>query len=187
MKKTFYLTIVLLSIFSTNAQIFDINAPGHSYIEMPPGTYIKDINHSFDIFLGTWKYQNGNEIFIIKLEKSENLLTPYNNYRDYIKGNYSFSTNGGITYITNTILNNTSDDPKLNTLYATSALSQNELDLRFRDVVYNKSCNLMLKFLSGSTTQLEFKLRNPSRGYLYPELPPTDNFSVPNNIILTKQ
>lgn len=166
---------------TVNSQIVDINA-GH-YMDLPTGVYKKDLNHIFDVFLGTWKYQNGNEIFIIKLEKSEDLLTSFNNYRDYIKGNYSYTIDGGITYVTNTIENNLSNNPNLNALYSPGPLNQLELDLAFKDMVYNKDCNLILKFLPGSTTQLEFKLDNQSRGYLYPELPPNPNFSVPNHII----
>ena len=187
MKKLIYLFFIYFSIINLNAQIVDLNTPGNSSIDLPAGFYIKDLSHTFDIFLGTWKYHNGNEIFIVKLEKSEDYLTDYNNYEDYIKGNYSYTNDGGITYITNTILNNTSDDPELNTLYSPGPMNQTELNLRFKDMVYNKRCNLILKLLPNSTNQLEFKLRNQSRGYLYPEIPPTDNFSVPNNIILTKQ
>lgn len=187
MKKLIYLLFIIITNTAVNAQIVDINTPGNYYIEMPPGTYIKDLSNTFDVFLGTWKYQNGNEIFTIKLEKSEDLLTEYGNYTDYIKGNYSYSTDGGITYVTNTIENNFSNNPIENSLYSPGPLNQSELDLRFKDMVYNKNCNLIIKFLPNSTTQLEFKLDNQSRGYLYPEVPPYWGFSVPNHIILTKQ
>ena len=121
------------------------------------------------------------------MDKVERFLTANNNYKDYIKGNYSYTIDGGNTYITNTIDFNTSNDPLLNSLYSPGPLDQLELDLRFKDMVYNKNCNLILKFLPNSTTQLLFKLDNQSRGYLYPELPPNPDFSVPNHIILTKQ
>ena len=123
----------------------------------------------------------------IRLDKAEHYLTDNNNYIDYIKGNYSYTIDGGNTYITNTIDFNTSNNPNDNSIFSARPLNQDELDLRFKDMVYNKDCKLLLKFLPNSTTQLLFKLDNQSRGYLYPELPPNPDFSVPNHIILTKQ
>ena len=187
MKNLLYFISIFVFTTYSNAQIVDLSLPGNDKFSKPAGYYMKDLSNTFGVFLGTWTYQNGNEILTIKLEKSEDFKNvTYGNFRDYIKGNYSLSLDGGATYVTNTIANNFSNDPDLNTLWSLGPLDQKELHVVFRDKGYNKSCKLLLTFLPNSTTQLKFHLYH-SGGYMYPAVPPANVFSVPNNIILTKQ
>jgi hypothetical protein len=189
--KTITLIIVLYFLtFSTSAQIVDVNS-GVTVMDAPSGSYISDLNDTFTPFLGTWKYQNGNAILIVVLEKvTQHYYPEFGNYKDFIKGNYSYSTNGGLTYITNTIFTNLSvDNPNSNSFYSPGPGSDNldELDMSFKDAIYNKSCDAIFKFVTGSTTQMTMKLSNRFRGYILPETPPNPDFSIPNNVTLIKE
>lgn len=191
MKKIILTLSILVVSFNysfSQTNIIDVSL-GETVNNSPSGTYIKDINNTFAPFLGTWKYQNGNEILIIKLEKVTKYYYPqYGNYDDFIKGNYSYSTDGNLTYITNTIIsNNLVDDPNVNSLNSSGPHDSSEDSFSFIDEEYQKSADAKFTFLPNSTTQLTLKLSNISRGYIYPEVAPNSGFSIPNNVILTKQ
>lgn len=191
--KKIVLTLVLInSILQIHAQnnIVDVNS-GIAIMDAPSGTYIKDINNTFANFLGTWKYQSGDEILTIKLEKvTQHYYPEFGTYRDYIKGNYSYSTDGGSTFVVNTIIE---DDPlplnfnQENPLYSSRPDNSQILEMIFKDIIYQKTCTAVFNFLPSSTTQMNFRLDNISRGYLLPEAMPNLNFSIPNNVILNKQ
>lgn len=188
--KIIYLTFVLLfiSIRSTAQNpILDIN--NETYYEATPGTYFKDLNHTFDPFLGTWKYQNGNEILIIKFEKVEMYYsTEFSVYEDYIKGNYSYSTDGGSTYIVNTILQNAgNNNPNNNPLYSCGPETPDKDKMPFYDAIYQKNAWAIFTFQNNNYQQLHLKLENKSGGVVYPATPPNPAFCIPNNVILTKQ
>lgn len=191
MKKTiltFAILITSLNNLTAQTNIVDVSS-GEIVVDAPSGTYIKDIYNTFAPFLGTWKYENGNEILIVKLEKVTKLYYPeYGNYKDFIKGNYSYTQDGGVTYVTNTIETNIFvNDANINSFYSPSPRSSELLKGVFKDELYQKSCDALFTFLSGSTTQMTIKLMNRSRGYILPETPPNPNFSIPNNVVLTKQ
>lgn len=187
---TFALLIYSISNITAQTTIVEVGS-GVTVMDAPSGTYIKDINNTFTPFLGTWKYENGNEILIVKLEKVTQYYYPeYGNYKDFIKGNYSYTQDGGVTYITNTIDTNLLiNNPNINSFYTPGPSTSNPtvLDMSYKDDLYQKSCDALFTFLSGSTTQMTMKLKNRSRGYILPETPPNPNFSIPNNVVLTKQ
>ena len=163
---------------------------GFTVMDAPTGTYFKDINDTFSPYLGTWKYQNGNEILIVKLEKvTKYYYSEYGNYVDFIKGNYSYTINDGATYITNTIVTNQStNDPNINPIFSPGPNTHyNNLNSSFTDQLHQKSADAEFTFVTGSTTQLQMKLIGRSRGYIYPEVAPPAGFSIPNNVILIKQ
>ena len=188
--KIIYLTFVLLfiSIRSTaQTPILDIN--NETYYEATPGTYFKDLNHTFDPFLGTWKYQNGNEILIFKLEKVEMYYsTEFSVYEDYIKGNYSYSTDGGATYVVNTILQNAgNNDPLINPLYSCGPIIPSSIYFRYTDLIYQKNAYATFTFQNNNYQQLHLKLENKGGGVIYPATPPNPAFCIPNNVVLIKQ
>lgn len=175
-------------IANAQTNIIDIHS-GLMLHECPIGTYQKDINNTFTPYLGTWKYQNGSEILIIKLEKVTKYYdTESGNYKDYIKGNYSYTTNNGNNYITNTIISNQSNtDPNLNSIYSPGSHKPEYINMGFTDEVRQVRCDAVFTFLPSSTSQVTFKISNRSRGYIYPEVPPSYVISIPNNVVLTKQ
>ncbi len=180
--------IVSAYINSANAQIVDVNS-GATVMDAPSGTYIKDVFDTFTPFLGTWIYQNGNEILTIKLEKvTQHYYPEYGNYQDFIKGNYSYTTNGGTSYSTNTInINSNNNDRDVNSLYTSGPENSQIINMTFRDEIYQKTCYVTFTFLPNSTNQMEMKLINKGGGYILPETPPNPDFSIPNNVVLTKQ
>ena len=173
----------------SNSQITTVNLNEKTLFSASFGTYIKDINHTFDPYLGIWKYQNGNEIFIIKLEKVTKYYdADFKVYFDFIKGNYSYSTDGGITFLVNSILTNSNNNsPDDNPIYSSDPAYFDNNNFSFKDILFNKSCFATVKFISGSTSQLEFQLSEWTRGYIIGEQPIPSGFSIPNNVILTKQ
>ena len=185
---TLAILITPLSNLPAQTKIVDVSS-GEIVVDAPIGTYIKDIYNTFAPFLGTWKYENGNEIFIVKLEKvTKFYYSEYHNYKDFIKGNYSYTQDGGVTYITNTIETNALiNDANINSFYSPSPRSLEILKGVFKDELYQKSCDAIFTFLTGSTTQMTINLKNKSRGYILPETPPNPNFSIPNNVVLIKQ
>ena len=188
MKKLSYILMLFSTISFSQTNIVDLNEI--SYFEVPEGTYLKDITNTFTPFLGTWKYQNGNTILIFKLEK----VTQWHNiddnkWKDFIKGNYSYSTDGGTTYLVNTIItNNGINDPNLNPLYSGGPDSNTVNEFAFTDVLYNKGWNyITFKFIPGSTTQMTFKIVDPGVGVLPGDPPRPDGFSIPTEGVVVKQ
>lgn len=193
MKKIIVILVLMNSMVELYAQTNEVDVKsGFTKMDAPSGTYIKDIYNTFTPFLGTWRYQSGNEIFTVKLEKVTKKYYPeYGTYRDYIKGNYSYTTDGGATFVVNTIIENNDllplnfnhEDP----LYSPRPDNSQYMEMAFRDVIHQKSCSAVFTFLPSSTTQMNFNLDNVTRGYIWPETIPNQNFSVPDDVILIKQ
>jgi hypothetical protein len=188
MKTIIKILFLVFFVNTLNAQIINIDGI-YTPMDAPTGSYLKDINHTFDPFLGTWKYQNGNQILIIKLEKVEMYLnTEYGVYEDFIKGNYSYSTDGGLTYIVNNIQQNLgNNDPNVNPIFSCGPDTPLEDKVPFYDVVYQKNAWAIFTFQSGNFNQIHLKLQNKGGGYIYPATPPNPAFCIPNNVILIKQ
>lgn len=190
MKNIIKIMILLLFTSTTNAQTNIVDVYDGVAQDAPAGTYFKDINNTFTKFLGTWKWQDGNKILTFKIEKvTQYFHQQYGVYEDFIIGNYSYTEDSGTTYIVNTITQNIGiNNPDLVPLYSGGTLTQLEIKFAFTDVGYNKSsCNALFKFLPNSNTQVELKLSNRGGGYISPDTPPNPNFSIPNNVVLTKQ
>lgn len=188
--KTIYLTLLVLFISnSTSAQTTIVHIDSDTYYTAPSGTYLKDINNTFDPFLGIWRYQNGNEILIIKLEKVEMYYySEYGTYEDFIKGNYSYSTDGGATFIVNTIQENLgNNNPDINPLYSCGSAILSEDEMTFYDVIYQKNAWAKFTFQNNNFNQLHLKLKNKGGGYILPATPPNPAFCIPNNVVLIKQ
>lgn len=77
---------------------------------MPSGAYVRDTYNDFNKFEGTWKFQDANRKFIIKLRKRTNVLHDYKNvYIDLLAGEYQyFLNNVEIVNTTSNFFNNSS-------------------------------------------------------------------------------
>lgn len=188
MKKLIYIVVLFTTISFSQTNIVDKNEI--SYFDVPEGTYLKDVTNTFTPFLGTWKYQNGNNILIFKLEK----VTQWHNvednkWEDYIKGNYSYSTDGGVTYLVNTIIaNNGINDPDLNPMYSCGPNDALVNVFTFKDIILNKLSNeIAFKFVLGSTNQMTFKIVGQKIGIFPGDPPRPDGFSIPTEGIVIKQ
>lgn len=184
---SFMYLICNLGISQTN--IVDIN-DGFVSFDSPPGTYIKDEENQFEKFVGLWKWSVGSQILTFKLEKiTQKYFPQYQTYQDYMIGNYSYSIDGGVTYVVNSILVNfNNDDPDINSLYSSGPIDDVSIDFTFKDIIYQKSnCRAKFTFIGINLNQLELKLSNLGGGVIAPATLPNVNFSIPNNVILIKQ
>lgn len=186
MKKLSFLILLLACNLVIGQTIANIDTD--AYFTAPLGTYLKDINHTFEPFLGTWKCQNGNEILIVKLEKVEMYYySEFGTYDDFIKGNYSYSTDGGQTYIVNTIQQNiVNNNPFTNSMYSSMPRSNTVIYFKLKDIVYNKNVYAKFTFQNNNFNQIHLRLENKGGGYIFIS-PPNPAFCIPNNVILIKQ
>ena len=72
--------------------------PLKNHSELVEGAYYKDIDNFLDQFVGTWKYQNGQEEFLLILKKK----LEYNfddHFEDQLYGEYSYNTTYGVNLI----------------------------------------------------------------------------------------
>lgn len=87
--------------FSMNSQIIAIDTDAKCDRDVA-GAYYNDINSYLDPYVGTWQYQNGNELLIVKLRKvySVNNL----NSEDLLIGEYKYINSSNIEKL-NTLSN----------------------------------------------------------------------------------
>ena len=86
-----------------------------------------------------------------------------------MKGNYSYTTDGGLTYIVNTITTNLgNNEPSDNSLYNCCPYEiGGEFDFTFKDIIYNKeNCSAIFKFVGVGETQLYVKLKKGHINFL---------------------
>lgn len=84
------LTLLMVASISCKAQnpIVGLDAPSNT----PKGAYYKDLNNELDKFVGTWKHENTNEQFSIKLKiKGKYFIAP--DYHDILIGEYVYNKN----------------------------------------------------------------------------------------------
>lgn len=89
MKHTFLLILFTFIFSSCKAQI----APLYQIdTDLPEGTHFKDLDNDLDHFEGTWKWQRNDSIVTIVLQKKEDVYdSDYNQYEDYLVGEYKFT------------------------------------------------------------------------------------------------
>ena len=188
--------ILLLSITISS---FGQNTPAGSLVDIcsglmakdvPDKTYFSDTNNSFGKFIGTWQWTNGNEIVIFVLTKVTHRYFPDEKiYQDYMIGNYSYSTDGGKSYVVNTITNPINENPDVNPMY-TGCGENNKLKFIFRDVILDKSyCYATFQFSPSSLTQMKVFIENPKEipGSFIGQTTYNYNFTLPIDMVVTKQ
>ena len=191
MKNIFLILIVSFSFSFCKAQA-PVNAPiislstatSDSFKIINNGAYFKDVDNRYAQWVGTWQYQNGNTLFKIVIEKVEGVYFPLNSghfinpitcYVDLLIGKYYYEVNGVVisnhlTYI----------DPRIAPLYFAYPNNQNtKINLHYRE--FEKRPGLTggpanFSLLSGSTTQAKWEFDPVKKR----------NYSVPDNVILTK-
>jgi hypothetical protein len=188
MKKIIIL-VVLLNSFIAQSQIFVLGS-GNIPMDPPAGSYIKDLNNELDIYVGTWVWQQGNEIVTFKIQKAiHELFENTGVYYDYLVGDYKYTTDNGSSYVVNTIDGGTTsllleDHP----MYGPGRDNDYKINFSYKDMIETDKpfCSAVFQFLPGSTTQMHFKLTNNTLGRLGP-IPYNANFSIPTEFIVTRQ
>lgn len=95
-------------LFNCKSQSIIIPMGSGQNIEHSQNYYLKDSSNEFDKFIGEWKYQNGNSVFVLRLKKEVQYQTPFNYFRDLLVGEYQFIENGVEIINTLSNLDNTS-------------------------------------------------------------------------------
>lgn len=197
--KTLFLLLFLSSSLTISAQIGIAQVASIcgdlQRDEAQPNTYFKDVNNTFNKFIGTWKYTNGNEIVTFKLTKVTHKYDPeYKIFEDYLVGNYSYSTDGGTTYLVNTIIGSYSEEVDNNPMYAgctqTNYSNDRKIIFGFKDIILNKDfCTAIFEFSPNSLTQMTVKIKNPqgTTGTFIGQPSFNPNFTLPISMIVTKQ
>ena len=157
MKTLFYITALLLTsvIFGQEG----VEVPLSTYVDVPNGTYIKDIQNVFQPYIGTWKgVTSDNKEFTLQLVKFTKHLSSYPNgsyyYRDELVGKYQLKdlTTGSI--ISNTLSAVNYEDYRI---YVLGRPINSVLDLIFIDTTLcNNSLRIYIKDIPGSPNQLRY-------------------------------
>jgi len=107
MKNILTISILLLSLVSCKAQITIVPLFSTQDIEESPNYYHKDVNNDLNKFVGTWKYQNGQDEFTVELQKKLMINDNDGSYiYDMIIGEYLYKKNGVIIINTLADINN---------------------------------------------------------------------------------
>ena len=202
MKKYIFLAISIIC-FSCKAQIYPMNQDYLNYLDN--NNYIKDTNNDLNKFEGIWKWTsptNTNTYFEVHFFKVLNWKYPspkFNYYMDHIFGNYKYVENG--VEVTNT-LNRTNYN---STIFGQSPIILSncfaplfkDLNIIMRDVAKNnKNCEAELSIINLNSTTLTATWKMIERGDQIRIRYNGDNvttplapvgFSIPTNIVLTKQ
>lgn len=201
MKNYIYiLTLSILSLYSCHAQLvvnYDNfnNGPNE-------GKYFKDIDNNFTPFLGTWEWQDNNQIFRITLWKEEYNENENGNrpsfFWDEIKGHFELveiGQSGG--QFETTIYTSQRKIGQSNTDWFPVIDGASNNGINFEGLIYDNSVpydpnyitgvrgNLILTIIPNSQPQqMDWKVTLPQG--MYGTDQPTE-FNIPTDIVLTKQ
>ncbi|MEY8849929.1 DUF6705 family protein [Psychroserpens sp. XS_ASV72] len=83
-----------LAIYSCKSQIIPLT---EYYGEDDNGAYYKDVDNDLDKFVGTWKWEDGNNSLTVTFIKEENMQSTIGNSSyDILAGEYRYEENGQI-------------------------------------------------------------------------------------------
>lgn len=191
--KNIMITVIILIITLSSCkaqQIVDASTFNDGNNE---GKYFKDLNNNFAPFLGTWEWQNGNQLFRITLWKEE--LVEYKNgnrpsfWMDQIKGHFEMVQLGQAGQQLETIIYTSNKPVGNNASYYPPVINASSVD--------GISCGGTILDNSDPNPSNYFGVRckfsmnmvpNTSSGHaiLTVESIGGEAYNIPNNITLTK-
>jgi hypothetical protein len=191
MKKYLILLVfILVQTSQAQQQIIPLNSDYDNLMEND--NYIKDINGDLDKFVGTWKWvdpSNPNtylEIVFIKFINYK--LAHYAKfYMDQIVGNYKYVENGVLIVDTLNNFDTTMHSPNSPVMLTVPIKPLfKEFIIIIRDVIKHKDGKAFFDIIDLNATPLKatWRLRD-SEGIKTAPVP--EGFSIPTNVILTKQ
>ncbi|TXE14888.1 hypothetical protein ES692_17740 [Psychroserpens burtonensis] len=84
-------TIILSSCKAQNVPLYRADS------DLPEWTHYKDLDSDLNDFEGIWKWQSNDSIVIIEFQKIEDVYEEeYNQYEDYLVGEYKFTVGGTV-------------------------------------------------------------------------------------------
>lgn len=183
MKQILTLTIFFLGIANLKSQnIVPYNSPEMNTRFFTNGDYYKDTTGELNYYVGTWQYTNGNQKFqliltkVIMYHRSRN--APYVSYHyDGIKVKYKLFTNNVLTF----------ESSGEFTEFPSLTLFENNLTGTFQD---EQRGNFIAKtsITKEAGNKIRFFLGNfEAVGQYHKDHPNESFYSVPNNVLMTKQ
>lgn len=191
MKKNI-LIIVLISfcsfyIYSQIPVTNTIAVESETFLDCTPGTYLKDINGIYIPYLGNWSWTNGNEKITFTFKKiTQYYWAKYHAYGDFIVADYKYTNANGIVIIDTSLITNGSTNIKDYKMFS-AGINDDKFPFSFKDVVISKSGRIIFTLNNTNPNQMSYKLEN--FGQSLPVGTPfvTDDFSIPDNITVTKE
>ena len=194
MKKIFLIIIIFLGNLAKAQQTYSITYNGNADIYQK-NNKIKDDVGTLDKFDGDWKWTsptNPDTYMIIRLFKilDWNPNPSHNYFEDKVLGNYRYIENG--IEITNTL-----NFTELSNVYATNFVSMlanldnvvpfDNVSINMVDIIKSKNCKAEFKIVDVNATvkTATWQMRN-TEGIKF-KMAVISGFTLPNNIILTKQ
>lgn len=188
MKKIINILIIFFGIIC-NAQII-VPLEYDNFNNLENGNYLKDVNGYLDKFTGTWKYVNGTEEFIVKIEKAEHVEYSMF-YSDRLCGGYKYIKNGIVKADRLNIQCNDRTNPQNFGYFGGSSLSNDyqRVGLPGSDVVGKREVRIKLEVIPNTDpVQMRWKMENRenfvinNKGFKQGTEP-----GIPKDIILIKQ
>jgi len=199
MKKILYvLVLITIACKAQSPVISMVDYENNNNLELTENCYLKDIGNKFAPFVGTWKWTQGSSELTIIIEKLEMVYKPHSNYySDELVGKYRYVENG--IEITNTLNYTVSVNTMWNGAYVpfydTGYYSDTEIRFSFNDYEKDKRGNAKMKLInvlnnpdgSISANQVQWNLLEKERTIINGQPTIQPGFSVPTDVILTKQ
>lgn len=192
--KTILTTVLLMLLIGYAKAQKTVSLSSYTTDDLKPGNYIKDTNGILDPFVGIWKYQNGNEIFTVKIDKviKTNLSDTNEYYQDKLLGGYKYEKNGVVLVDKLSFNYNIFDFNNFAILLGgiRSGSNLTNANLIGSDLINHKNVRISIDLISSN--QIEWKLSGIENFRVVrasdPPTPPSiPGFGIPNNITLTKQ
>jgi len=188
MKKTINILTIFIGIICS-AQITVAMSHNNSD-NAQDGNYIKDINGHLDKFIGIWKYVNGTEEFIVKIEKVEHVEYSIF-YADRLCGDYKYVKDGVIKADRlNTQCTDTNNPQTLGLIFGGSlSKDYQSIGLPGSDIVGKREVYMDLEIIPNTDpVQMRWKMENRenfvinNKGFKQGTEP-----GIPKDVILIKQ
>jgi hypothetical protein len=196
MKNKILIITYILTIFSCKAQT--ISLTNVDYNNVPDNAYVKDIDGKLAPYIGTWKWVDGNSEFTVVFVKKEMYDASGTGRfkQDKLLGGYKYIENG--IEIVNTLNFTTEFDPNdISTFNNYANIITNiynsfdGLSMNLSDVIKSKYCKGTLELIDPLVLNGNF-VANTAQWKIwqretFSETPSAQGFSIPTDIILTKQ
>lgn len=150
-------------------------------------------NPELDKFVGTWQWVSGNDTVTIILNKQVSIF-PNGDSREILVGWHKYVQNGqlkesSLQYVGQNInAENILPGSDLQiTLYGFTKKPTEIWFNRFWDLTLHKKCHLFFELLPNSLTQATWKLTNPNGPRYMGPTGTYNQFTLPRELVLTKQ
>lgn len=88
-----YILIFVIILLSLSCKAQNIVPLFDGPIDVPTGSYFKDVDNDFQPFIGEWKWEDGNSAWTIQFLKIE-MVPEFQTYTDVLIGEYQYIENG---------------------------------------------------------------------------------------------